>query len=187
MLPLTPVQIALIFHHLGLALGVGGAFVSDALFFSAISNRVITQQELLTLRLVSKLVVTGLAVLLLSGTFLFLQNTPYYLTNPRFLAKMTIVAIITGNGLLFHALHLPRLAKIADQPLSRLTRIPHAREFILVSGAFSSISWTSALILGLLINYPIFTYLQIIGLYALAVTGASVTILLLRNKLIPAR
>lgn len=160
-----------IFHLLGVALGVGGAFASDLMFFSSVKDEKVTHTEMRFLRLGSTMVWSGLLLLIVSGGLLFLINPSFYANSAKFLAKMTIVGVVLINGIFFHGMHLPRLIRHVG------THFPSSDEFVrkfpllLASGAISVTSWISALILGVLRNVP-YGYLTIIGVYVLIIVIA---------------
>lgn len=164
-------NISVIFHLLGVVIGMGGALASDLMFFSSIRDRKISGDEMRFLKLGSKMVWMGLAVIVISGTFLFFENTERYLNSAKFAAKMTIVAILIINGVFFHFLHLPRLNRYPDGYIG----------FLFMSGAVSMVSWTSALVLGVLGRLT-FTYFEIMGVYLIFLLAAIAFSLFLKNK-----
>lgn len=166
---LTGRQLLVIIHLFGLALGAGAAFVSDFTFVGALKDRTFTRHELNTLELLSKIVWLGLGVLILSGFFIFLGSTDALLDSSKFLAKMTVVAIIAINGLLFKFVHMPKLNRLVDQDVSKLDN-PRLKGMF-ISGGLSGVSWATALILGVLRGVE-YSYWQIIGVYGLVAVGA---------------
>ena len=76
-----------IIHILGVALGAGGAYVSDMIFMSSIKDQRISKTEMRFLTLGSFFVWTGLITLIISGTGMFLTDTEGYLSSSKFLAK----------------------------------------------------------------------------------------------------
>ena len=59
--------ILLIGHIIGVALGAGGATMSDVLFLTSIRDNMIDKSELKLLRMASKVVVFGLGLLIITG------------------------------------------------------------------------------------------------------------------------
>ncbi len=158
-------------HLLGVALGAGGAYMSDFIFLSSIKDRYFTKREIEFMTLGSRVVWAGVALLVLSGAGLFSLSPDYYLASSRFLAKMTIVLIIILNGVVFHYLHFPHIRRHSEQYLHR-EHLFHRKSIpLFVSGAISGVSWTSALILGALRTVPA-SYLTIMGVYLVVVTMA---------------
>src|SRR3989344_4267080 len=109
--------IYVILHLLGAVIGMGGAFASDAIFFSSVRDGKISDTEMRFIRLGGRMVWVGLAIIIVSGFLLFSLNTERFLNSSKFMAKMTIVAIIVINGAIFHLVHIPRLHKHAGQHL----------------------------------------------------------------------
>lgn len=163
----------ILLHIGGAILGAGGAFVSDMLFFRSIRDRQISTSEITSLLRGSKVVWTGIAILILSGILLFLEDPSKYLHSSKFLAKMTIVSIITANGLVFQRIHIPYLRQYTDQDLP---------VSLVVSGALSGVSWVSALLLGLAKNVP-YSYGTIMTVYIAAVLSAMAIALTFRRYL----
>lgn len=188
MLPefLTIKTIYLIFHVFGAILGAGGAFASDAMFFKTIKDGVIEKTELSFMKLGGKLVWAGLFVLVISGILLFFTNPAYYLASPKFLVKVTIVAIIILNGIIFHLIHLPHISKHIGLKISESPSFIKKSTFLLASGALSMVSWISTVILGMLRNVP-YSYLEILSFYLLLVTFAVLISILLKNKILNIR
>ena len=181
---MNPQTLFTIIHLFGVAIGAGGAFVSDIMFFSSVRDRVISKAEMRFLKLTSKMVWTGLAILFFSGAGLFLLDMNRYLNSDKFLAKMSIVCIIVLNGAIFHASHIPRLSRHQEQHYPSSDEFMRKRSFMLVSGAVSVCSWSSALILGALRGPP-YSYAQIMSVYGLLLLGAAAGALLLRNHVLP--
>ena len=91
--------VVLIGHIVGVAMGAGGATMSDTLFLTSVFDNYIDPSEYKLLKVASKIVVLGLIILCLTGgTFFLIGSVP----GERFWAKLTIVAIATVNGYLMH-------------------------------------------------------------------------------------
>lgn len=173
-------------HILGVALGAGGAFTSDAMFLTSVRDGRLDATELRLLRMGSRLVWIGLALLAGSGIGLFLLAPDSYLSSPKFLAKMTVVAIIATNGLVFHVQHIPRLLAHSGRGPSIREMLSHHKRFLLASGAVSTVSWLSAITLGVLRDVPL-GYAGIMAIYLACVLGAMATAMLARDAIIPRR
>ena len=155
--------IFLIAHLIGIALGAGGAYMSDVLFFH--------DRSIPTLKLASRVVWIGLAIIVLSGIGLFSLNAAGYLHSAKFLLKMTVVLVIAINGYVFHRVHMPKLEQgIFTRGLA-------------VSGAISITSWTLAIILGALSHISV-SYLFGLGLYVLLLLCASLGAVLMYPRLV---
>ena len=151
-------------HLIGFALGAGGAFITDAMFFQSIRDRVITKTEIRFIELGGSIVWTGLVILFVSGTFMVLSDPVTYFNSSKFLVKMTIVAIIALNGLVIHRFHTPTFHRSIGKRLNKHDEFKHRVPIMLVSGVVSTVSWLTALILGTMRSIP-YTYLEGILLY----------------------
>lgn len=171
-------------HLLGLALGAGGAFASDWIFLLSAQDGRISRTETRFLSLGSKLVWTGVAILVLSGLGLFLLDPARLIASPKFLAKMSIVLIIILNGISFHFLHLPRIRRHAGEHFPSSDEFMRYRFPLVASGAISFVSWLSALILGAWRGVP-FSYSQIMLTYLAVLAFAIFVAWLLKKKLVP--
>ncbi len=161
-------------------MGAGAAFVSDMIFFSTIKDGKINSDELRFMKLGGKVVWFGLLILVLSGILLFSTDPQYYLASTKFLAKLSIVAVIIINGIIFHFIHFPHIhghlgLPFRDSP-SFIKRIP----VLMISGGVSVTSWIFAVVLGVLSKVS-FSYSEIMLFYlfilVIIVTGA----LMMRN------
>ena len=173
----------LIIHLFGVVLGGGGAFASDLIFMSAVKDKKISSTEMRFLRLGGKMVWLGLAILVISGVFIFFGDTENYLHSSKFLAKMTIVGIIIINGLVFHAYHIPRLHRHINNHFPSSDEFIRNAPLLLGSGAISMVSWISAIILGSLRNIP-YSYGVIMAIYSLVLAVALGLSLMLKNKIL---
>ncbi len=180
---IEPRTIYLIGHLLGIAFGAGGAFVSDLLFLKAVRDNKITKTEMGFIELGGYCVTIGLIVLIVSGAFLFSLDPDRYLASSKFLVKMTVVTVLIANGFLLHAIHIPRMKKRLNQPLSS-TRSAHWKSALIISGVLSAVSWVSALILGAFKSIP-YGYEHILAVYLGLVVVAALVAYLLRDVLLP--
>lgn len=152
-------------HLIGVALGFGGAMVSDAIFFSSIKDKQISRTEFRFLQLAGSLVWTGLAILILSGIGLVSLN-PDLLSSPKFLIKMVVVLVIVLNGIVFHAHHLPHLGRHINMMFHLSETFTKKSLWLTVSGGISVVSWFTAALLGSLPGLP-YTFTTLFGMYIL--------------------
>ncbi|MDP2650898.1 MAG: hypothetical protein Q8P04_02280 [bacterium] len=155
-----------IFHLLGVAFGVGGALASDSMFLKSLKDLKISKTEMGFLQIGSAMVWIGLIILIISGYLLFSLDPDRYLNSAKFLAKMTIVAIILLNGLFLHINLIPRLRRHIEGHLPSSDEFMRKRPLLFTSGAISLVSWLSALTLGALHKVP-WSYVEIMGVYLL--------------------
>ncbi|MEM7113062.1 MAG: hypothetical protein AAF614_11560 [Chloroflexota bacterium] len=160
----------LIGHILGIALGAGGATMSDILFLTSITDNFLDTSELRLLKKASHVVIVGLFLLYVTG-FGFIILNPVGLSQ-RFWAKATIVTILTINGFVMHRRVFPILEKFTANktPLSSASFHSHSCLFIW-TGTISAISWYTALILGAWRTLTL-SYGVIMGLYFAAIIWA---------------
>jgi len=178
-----PKTVFLIAHLIGLAFGVGGALISDLLFMKSMRDGRIDTTEMNFLVLGSNCVTFGLLLMIASGIGLFSLNPEAYLVSQKFLAKMTVVGVLTVNGILFHLLHIPTLVIWSKGMLSP-EEFGRRRFGFLASGVVSIVSWCTALTLGAFKILPL-SYGMILGVYASAlVIGIFIGVLLI-DRLIP--
>jgi hypothetical protein len=155
-------------HIFGAIIGAGGAFTSDAMFFSTIRDGKINKDELRFMKLGSKLVWLGFIILVISGILLITTDPDKYLNSSKLLVKITIVAIIFVNGLIFHLIHIPHIEKHMGLKLISSKSFMKRASFIMISGAISMTSWVSTVVLGTLRSVP-YTYIEILSFYILLV------------------
>lgn len=158
----------IILHIIGTVLGVGAATLSDILFLNSIKKNIIDNTTFGIFQIVSKVVWTGLIILVFSGFgFLIIYRLNFagaeLILNAKLWAKLTIILFLLINGIFMHWVIYPILAAKVDKPL--WTR-DFAEKILLIftSGAISIVSWYSALILGAWRNLQI-SYLNILGIY----------------------
>ncbi|OGG47506.1 hypothetical protein A3D66_00430 [Candidatus Kaiserbacteria bacterium RIFCSPHIGHO2_02_FULL_50_9] len=171
-------------HLFGIALGAGGAFISDAMFFKTARDNRISRTEMGFLLLGSRFVFAGLILLLVSGALLFSLDPERYLASSKFLAKMTVVAVIAVNGVFFHTTHIPRLRRHVGTHLPSSDEFGRYRMLLLGSGAVSLVSWALAIVLGTFKSIP-FSYEVIVGGYVAVVALALLISFILRDYLLP--
>ena len=172
-----------IIHLFGVVIGGGGAFASDLIFFSSVKDRKISPTEMRFLHLGSKMVWLGLLIIIISGIFIFFSDIDKYLNSSKFLAKMTIVGIIILNGFVFHISHLPRLHRHINLHFPSSAEFKKNAPLLVASGAVSMVSWTSAIILGVMHSVP-YSYPTIMAGYLIFLISAIIISLVLKNRIL---
>jgi len=172
------------FHILGVAVGFGGVVMSDYIFLSSMRVGKITKERFEFLKESSRMVWIGVLLMVISGALLFFEFPDRYLASGKFLAKMTLVAILIINGAFFHWYHLPRLKRYLDASLPTLPEFKRHVSTLLIGGAISSVSWLGALLLGVIGRSP-YTYWQVVLVYLAILAVGIVGALLLKNKIVP--
>lgn len=155
-------------HVLGMSLGLGGATITDVLFFRFLKDFRVSDKENEVFRILSQILWFALFIMILSGVGLFLPDSERLLASPKFLVKMIVVAVIVLNGAILNILIAPRIVKICfggshNREAGELHRLRHVAYAL---GAISIISWYSAFILGLL-PANLLPFLPLLGAYAL--------------------
>lgn len=148
--------------HVGSAVvGMGAALMGDLLFNFYSADKKLNRTEIKTLDLLSTIVWFGLLALALSGIMLFLSDPARYMASEKFMAKLTILAVLVINGFFLSKKIWPRLIKagfLTDKKERRTRRIAFA------CGTISVVSWVSVLVLGILDRAPL-PYPYLIGIY----------------------
>lgn len=173
-----------IIHLFGIAIGVGGAFASDLIFLTSIKDKKITFTEFRFISVGGKMVWTGVAILLISGALLFALDGARLLASPKFQAKMTIIAVIILNGIIFHVLHIPKIKRHRNEHLPSSDEFVRNRALIGAGGAISMVSWLSALVLGGWRGFP-FSYTQAMLAYAFMIVFAVIVSYFVRHNILP--
>lgn len=180
-IPLYP--LLLIVHLVGFVLGLGAATVSDVLFMTALKDEVIDEKEETLLKRASLVIWAGIALIVISGFWMFWLNREYLAGNARHLMHTTLGLIVIANGFWVNFWILPRLAGSSRQKEQDASQLPvylKYRSIGFISGAISFSTWwlTLALGLGRRIDFPDWTYLQMLLVYLLievvAIAGATV-------------
>lgn len=160
----------LIMHFVGFVIGVGGATASDVMFLRSIKDKKISDDELGLIKTVSYVVIMGLVIVIISGLFLFLQNTTL-LSSVGFQIKMTVVLLLTINGTLFHIYALPLMKKYLNDNFAN-EEIKNKLWIFVTMGGVSVVSWYSALVLGIVMRWIELPYLFLLSGYILLILGA---------------
>lgn len=169
----------LVVHTLGIAFGLGGATVSDILFFNFLRDFRISPKESRVLRTLSQVIWLALAVLFLSGLGLYLPKMDVLNHSSKFLLKVVVVCVIIVNGAFLNLLIAPNLTRLSfdgrrDATEKKLRRM---RKIAFALGGVSFTSWYSAFILGSLRSVPL-AFWQLLLVYgvllALAVLASQV-------------
>jgi MFS family permease len=174
------VEILVVAHVVGAAIGVGAATASDSVFLRALRNRRISSDQYLMITSVSDVVLLGLAAVTLTGSGLVWFN-PELIGEAGFQAKMIVVGVLLLNGIVFHVAVIPFLETHRDRHLGEEELSPSRRALLASSGTLSAVSWYGALVLGAMpdVNWPLIAFLGIYGV--LLAGGAVVAFFVLRH------
>lgn len=172
-----------IIHLFGIAIGAGGAFASDLIFFKSVKDGKLSSTEFGFMQMGSKMVWVGLAILFISGILLFSLDTDRYLASSKFLAKVTIVAVIIANGILLHFKFIQKFKESTREGEMPIGEYIESNPLVLVSGAVSAVSWSFAIILGAFRGIP-YSYWMILDVYVAIVLAGALFVLLFQKKIL---
>lgn len=133
------------FHLLGVALGLGGATITDFTFFRALKDKKISDDELRIMHGLTYVIWVGVFLLVTSGVLLFLPSSEMLLDSAKFYGKMLAVLVVIVNGILLGAVITPKLQKFDFSFATTPHKALHKLSFSL--GAVSASSWYSAFVL----------------------------------------
>lgn len=162
-----------IFHILGVSLGLGGAIITDLFFFKFLKDLRISNEEADTLRTLSNIIWSAIIVLIVTGIGLFWPQSERLLDSGKFLTKIIAVIVLVINGFMLNFLIAPRLVEISfDKDYKDDQKeLKHLKHLAFFSGAISITSWVFIFILGSIrnISWPFETLISIyVGLLAVA-------------------
>lgn len=124
---------------MGVAVGMGGATITDFLFFNFLRDFRISRKEAEVMRILSNLIMAALAILYVSGAALFLSDPETFGNSPAFLSKASIVVILSINGILMHKFIAPHMVEFSflRHPIHALKEMHTMRAFAFAMGAVS--------------------------------------------------
>lgn len=169
----------LIAHFIGIILGIGAATLLDLIILKFVLTRRIEENSIRIVIFSSRIITVGLVILWLSGIGFF-DYYWYYdqakLNNPKLLAKIIIVAVLTVNAFMVHSLVIPQIkTHVGRHLLDDLTRAQCL--FLIFIGTVSAISWYVPLILGIVPQFNRTVSAEVIlASYALLVISVNVII-----------
>ncbi|MGE0174955.1 MAG: hypothetical protein AB7T49_19335 [Oligoflexales bacterium] len=163
-------------HLVGFAVAFAAVSFGDFIILRGVFRKgVLHPPRLRRVGELSRCVVGGLGLMTVSGGFLAWYKFAANESLQKFFAKMTIVAVIVGIGIILHRHLLPSLNKCAGKPLALVLK-PKTVAIFAATGSASGISWWSAFLLGALPSLGRFTYVEIISVYiTISVIGTATT------------
>lgn len=153
-------------HLLAACVSVGTLLLQDLALWRS-RYRVLTQDEIATLRNTATIVFIALLVLWATGAGLvtmgYFENPQEYFSNQKIWAKYSVVIILSLNGVFLHFYSFPKI--VGNQAILQLPSLD--QKWIGCSGALSTVSWLFACYLGIARtwNYSV-DYSSIMLLYA---------------------
>ena len=176
---LTPANLksALLFVHLvGLALGLGTATLLDLMLARIMAKGKVALGQVEFIDFASAIVTAGLVLLWLSGLGLLAYYSAFDLAamrNPKVWAKISVVVVLTLNGIVIHAMVLPLLRRQVGRGI--FEGVSNIRKSLtLATGAISIVSWYVPMLLGVAksLNFAVPFHVILLsygGLLALAI------------------
>lgn len=169
-------RIFLTFHLIGVAVGMGGATITDILFFNFLRDFKISSKEAEVMRILSNAIMVALGILYLSGIALFLSDPSKFMESSAFLSKAFIVLVLTVNGITMHKFIAPHMVEFSflRHPIHAHHTMHTMRAVAFAMGAVSFTSWYCVFFIAMLKSYlPLSASAShIIGVYLLTVTLA---------------
>lgn len=137
---------------LAIALGLGGATISNIMFFKFLKDLRISEFEADVLNTLSQIVWFALALFMITGLGLYLPESAELDQSAGFLVKMIAVAVIILNGAFLNLMIAPNLVKISFGQSHKHEKgeLRYIRKLAFALGAISLVSWYSVFVLGLL-------------------------------------
>jgi hypothetical protein len=99
-------------HVLGVILGLGGASVSDVLFFRFLRDYRISAKEAEVLGVLKNLIMSALGVILISGVILVALDPAKYWASDPFRLKALVTLVVALNGVVLHLIVAPYLMRL---------------------------------------------------------------------------
>ncbi len=182
--------VILLIHLIGLALGAGAAFFLDLVIMKFCITHRISRGKFQFIEFATRITFVGLALLWSTGLIFlsYLAATgPEALANPKIWAKLSIVAILTINGIYIHNAILPAIKRNIGKTIFQGIGIGR-QNLMLASGAISTVSWITPIILGALrdidLGLPfVESYVMFFGVYILALVVGIFFALLFGHRL----
>ncbi len=167
-------SIIVIIHAISGAVALGTTTVTDYLFFQFLKDLKINNRESHTLGLLSHILWTALALLIVSGCLLFLSDIARYSHSSKFLVKCIVVGVIAINGYILHRIVTPRMVQLDFATRTHRDRHIGLKRLAFACGGVSMFSWYLAFILGMLDHIPVPFWILVI-VYIAALVGVIIT------------
>ena len=149
-------------HVLTVAIGIGGATVSDILFFKFLKDYRISKKEAEVLHVLKDVILTTIVLIALTGIVLFLAKPELSGSGP-FLVKSIATAVLIVNGICLHVFIAPHLIHLNLKGKQKMRRGWYRLAFAL--GAISVSSWYSVFLIASLKHVLPQDFLVLLGAY----------------------
>lgn len=171
-------------HILSMAIGLGGATVSDVLFFRFLKDFRISKKEQETLHVLKNIILTAMIIITLTGLALYLPMSAKLNASPLFLLKAIATGVLLVNGIALHVFIAPHLIHLNLKDNSHMGAGWHRLAFAL--GSISICSWYSVFLIAMLKNEIPWGYSTMLTAYIVlllvAVTISQIVRVLLKKK-----
>lgn len=175
--------IFLAIHLLAMAVGIGGATVSDILFFKFLKDFRVSKKEAEVLHVLKDVILSAMAVIATSGVLLFMVKPELGDSGP-FLVKAIAATVLIVNGVCLHMFIAPHLIHLNLKGSKRMSRGWHRLAFAL--GAISFCSWYSVFLIASLKSVLPQDFMSLLFVYLAAlmcaIVGSQVFESLLRGQ-----
>ncbi|WP_137819711.1 hypothetical protein [Pseudomonas sp. 2FG] len=171
------------FHLIACCVAIGLVLTSDiAMVKQLLKGDASGQHDDAHMESLQKTVVLALVALWITGIAIvgidYAGKGMEYFLNPKLQAKVTIVMLLTFNGVLLHRAVLPALQKAG----SLLKLSFNLRMLALFSGALSGVSWFYATLMG--VGRPLawkYSLVELLAAYPVLIVGGFLAMVLLTN------
>lgn len=164
-------------HILSMAIGLGGATISDIMFFRFLKDYRISKKEAEVLDVLKTVVLSAMFVIIFSGFALYIPSRDVLNTSAPFLIKVLATAVLFVNGMVLHMYIAPHLLHVNLRNHKRMGRGWHKLAFAL--GGISLCSWYSIFGIAMLKELLHFSARELLFAYllllAIAITGSQIT------------
>lgn len=176
LIELKPYSIAL--HAASAIVGMATAVASDIMFSFYSRDKIFDARERRVFEILSRIIWVALALLILTGAAIFFSDPVVYGSSVKFLVKMSIVFILTINGIVLSYWIQPHIARRGFLT-SRRELI--ARRIAFACGALSLTSWSSAFGLGMIDTIPL-SYISAMITYVIIILIAITVSLTMESR-----
>ena len=132
---------------IGTVIGAGAVFFTYIIYSTAISNKIMTGDEMKYLTMGSKIITAGSTIVVATLTVLFISDPLHYLSSASFLAQASALLVLIINTVTFTFFQLPFLNSNTGIQLNRSTIFRKRGVWIYVSWAVAMTSWLAVIIL----------------------------------------
>ncbi len=167
-----------VLHVLSVVVGMGAALGSDILFNFFAKDKKLDKTEVATISLLSRIVWLSLFVIIFSGLAIFFSDPEKYSQSSKFLAKMSIVGVLTINGFLLSQF---LWSSVVSKGFFVFKKYHHLRQLAFVLGTISVVSWLFSCALGVLDRVG-FSYSEIMSVYGLIIVCGLAVSLFIEKK-----